>query len=237
MDETFWAGASLIKLRPLGAMNHDEAIRIMGTEQYLLNELSPELREQFEEHFFDCPECAADVRAGALFLEQTKAVFASEAAAPRREVPAGTTAKPDRWAWLRPAIAAPALALLLAVIVYQNWPSHQNLQVLQAAYVNIGSRGGSIPAVSASKGQGFLLRINVPPEQSYTSYFADIYGPEGKIRSSVNLPVSAGNDTYFVQVPGGIYHDGVYSVAIRGVGPEGNSTELGRGSFELHSSR
>ena len=237
MDETFWAGASLIKLRPLGAMNHDEAIRIMGTEQYLLNELSPELREQFEEHFFDCPECAADVRAGALFLEQTKAVFASEAAAPRREVPAGTTAKPDRWAWLRPAIAAPALALLLAVIVYQNWPSHENLQVLQAAYVNIGSRGGSIPAVSASKGQGFLLRINVPPEQSYTSYFADIYGPEGKIRSSVNLPVSAGNDTYFVQVPGGIYHDGVYSVAIRGVGPEGNSTELGRGSFELHSSR
>ena len=195
------------------------------------------MREQFEEHFFDCPECAADVRAGALFLEQTKAVFASEAAAPRREVPAGTTAKPDRWAWLRPAIAAPALTLLLAVIVYQNWPSHQNLQVLQAAYVNIGSRGGSIPAVSASKGQGFLLRINVPPEQSYTSYFADIYGPEGKIRSSVNLPVSAGNDTYFVQVPGGIYHDGVYSVAIRGVGPEGNSTELGRGSFELHSSR
>jgi len=53
----------------------------------------------------------------------------------------------------------------------------------------------------------------------------------------VNLPVSAGNDTYFVQVPGGIYNDGVYSVAIRGVGPDGNSTELGRGSFELHISR
>jgi len=218
-------------------MNHDEAIRIMGTEQYLLNELSPELREQFEEHFFDCPECAADVRAGALFLEQTKAVFAAEAAAPRREVPAVATAKPSWWAWLRPAIAAPALALLLAIIIYQNWPSHQNPQVLQAAYVNIGSRGGSVPTVSTSQGQGFLLRMNVPQEQSYTSYFADIYGPEGKIRSSVNLPVSAGNDTYFVQVPGGIYNDGVYSVAIRGVGPDGNSTELGRGSFELHISR
>ena len=218
-------------------MDHTEAVKSHAAEKYFLGELAGAEREAFEEHFFDCPECAADVRAGALFLEQTKAVFASEAAAPRREVPAGTTAKPDRWAWLRPAIAAPALALLLAVIVYQNWPSHQNLQVLQAEYVNIGSRGGSIPAVSASKGQGFLLRINVPPEQSYTSYFADIYGPEGKIRSSVNLPVSAGNDTYFVQVPGGIYHDGVYSVAIRGVGPEGNSTELGRGSFELHSSR
>ena len=43
-------------------MNHEEAIRIMGTEQYLLNDLSPELREKFEEHFFECPECAADLR-------------------------------------------------------------------------------------------------------------------------------------------------------------------------------
>lgn len=218
-------------------MNHDEAIRIMGTEQYLLKELSPEVREQFEEHFFDCPECAADVRAGALFLEQTKAVFASEAAAQPGQVSAVATAKPGWWAWLRPAFAAPALALLLAIIAYQNWPAHQNPQVLQAAYVNIGSRGGSVPSVSASKDQGFLLRINVPLEPSYTSYVADIYGPEGKIRSSLNLPVSAGNDTYFVQVPGGIYNDGVYSVAIRGVGPDDNSTELGRGSFELHISR
>jgi putative zinc finger protein len=218
-------------------MNHGEAIRIMGTEQYLLNELSPELREQFEEHFFDCPECAADVRAGALLLEQTNRIFAGEAAAPRGEVPAVAAAKPGWLAWLRPAFAAPALALLLAIVVYQNWPTRQNPQVLQAAYVTIGSRGGSVPTVSASQGQGFLLRINVPQEQSYTSYFADIYGPEGKIRSSVNLPVSAGNDTYFVQMPGGIYNDGVYYVAIRGVGPDGNSIELGRGSFELHISR
>jgi hypothetical protein len=218
-------------------MNHDDAIRIMGAEQYLLNELSPELREQFEEHFFECPECAADVRAGALLLEQSKAVFAAEASAPRGKVSAITTAKPGWWAWLRPAFAAPALALLLAIIIYQNWPSHRNPRVLQAAYVNIGSRGGSASTVSASPGEGFLLRINMPPGQSYTSYVADIYGPEGKIRSSVNLPVSVGNDTYFIQVPGGIYNDGVYPVAIRGVGPDGNSTELGRGSFELHISR
>jgi hypothetical protein len=218
-------------------MNHEEAIRILGTEQYLLNDLSPELREQFEEHFFECPVCAADVRTGALFLEQTKAVFAAEAAAPRRLVPAVASEKPGWWAWLRPAFAAPILALLLAIIAYQNWPSHPKPQLLQAAYINIGSRGGDVPLISASKGQEFLLRLTIPPAQSYSSYFADIYGPEGKIRSSVNLPVSAGNDTYFVQVPADRYNDGVYSVAIRGVGPDATSTELGRGSFELHISK
>ena len=218
-------------------MNHEEAIRIMGTEQYLLNDLSPELREQFEEHFFECPVCAADVRAGSLFLDQTKAVFAAEVVPPSRVAPVVASERPGWWAWLRPAFAAPTLALLLAIIAYQNWPSHQSPQLLQAAYITIGARGGNVPSISATKDQGFLLHLTVPPEQSYSFYFADIYGPEGKIRSSMELPVSAGNDTYFVQVPGGSYNDGVYTVAIRAVGPNGDSTELGRGSFELHISR
>ena len=88
-------------------MDHNEAIRLMGTELYLLNELSPELREQFEEHFFECPECANDVRAGALFLEQTKAILAADAAAPQREIAPSKSEKQSSWAWLRPSVAVP----------------------------------------------------------------------------------------------------------------------------------
>ena len=44
----------------------------MATERYLLEELSPELREAFEEHMFECPECALDVRAGNVFLSEAK---------------------------------------------------------------------------------------------------------------------------------------------------------------------
>lgn len=217
-------------------MNHDEAIRIKGTEQYLLNELSPELREQFEEHFFECAECANDLRAGALFIEESKAILAAEAVASARKVPAPVAAKTSWWAWLRPAVAVPVMALLVAVITYQNWPSHGSPQVLQAAYVNIGSRGAS-PSVSAGKGQGFLLRVTVPPGQTYSSYSADIYAPDGKLGWSLKLPVSSGQDSYFIQVPAGSYNDGVYSVAIRGTAADGNTTELGRGNFELHISR
>jgi len=216
-------------------MNHDEAIRIKGTELYLLNELSPELREQFEEHFFECAECANDLRAGALFIEQSRAVFAADAATPRIEAPAPVTAKWG-WAWFRPAIAVPVMAMLLAVIAYQNWPSHKNPEILQAAYVNVGSRG-AVPSISAGKGQGFLLRVTVPPDQTYSSYSADIDAPDGKVAWSLKLPISAGQDSYFIQVPPGSYNDGVYSVAIRGVASDGASTDLGRGSFELHISK
>ncbi|MGH9560390.1 MAG: anti-sigma factor family protein, partial [Terracidiphilus sp.] len=44
----------------LGAktMNHTEAVEQMTVEQYLLGELDGSAREDFEEHLFNCPECA-----------------------------------------------------------------------------------------------------------------------------------------------------------------------------------
>ena len=215
-------------------MDHNEAIRLMGAEQYLLNELTPELREQFEEHFFECAECANDVRAGALFLEQSKAIFVSDAASLVRAVAPSEPAKQSWWAWLRPSIAVPVFAMLLAVIAYQNWPSPSSPQVLQAAYVNIGSRGGNVPSISARQDEGFLLRLTMPPGGSYSSYSADIHAPNGKLHWSLQLPYTAEGDSYFIQIPAGHHEEGTYAVAIRGIDAEGKSTELGRSSFELH---
>ncbi len=215
-------------------MDHNEAIRLMGAEQYLLNELSPELREQFEEHFFECTECANDVRAGAIFLEQSKAIFAAEAAAPQREIAPAKPEKQSWWAWLRPSVAVPVFAMLLAVIAYQNWPSHSSPQILQAAYVNIGSRGGNVPSISLHQNEGFLLRVSMPPAGSYSSYSADIYAPDGKLQWSLQLPYTAEGDSYFIRVPGGHHQEGTYTVAIRGTGADGSSTEIGRSGFELH---
>ena len=53
-------------------MDHSEAVEQMLAERYLLNELPPEMRDAFEEHMFDCPECAFDMRAGAAFIDEAK---------------------------------------------------------------------------------------------------------------------------------------------------------------------
>jgi anti-sigma factor RsiW len=55
-------------------MNHDEAVQLMATEKYLLNELTPEQREAFEAHFFECVDCAKDVRAGDSLVRSVKEV-------------------------------------------------------------------------------------------------------------------------------------------------------------------
>ncbi len=53
-------------------MEHNEAVQQMAVERYLLDELTPELREAFEEHVFDCQECTLDLRAGVAFVEEAK---------------------------------------------------------------------------------------------------------------------------------------------------------------------
>src|SRR5215469_1526095 len=88
------------------AMDHNDVVRQKLAERYLLDELQGEQREAFEEHFFECSECAHDIRAGSEFVESTKVILsqpAEEASRASRE-PVGS----GWWAWLRPQFAGPA---------------------------------------------------------------------------------------------------------------------------------
>jgi len=53
---------------PARAPEGDEAMHTFAAEKYLLDELDRKLRDEFEQHLFDCQECALDVLAGATFL-------------------------------------------------------------------------------------------------------------------------------------------------------------------------
>jgi hypothetical protein len=88
-------------------MNHEEAARLSLVEKYLLEELPPDLRDQFEEHYFDCQECAADLRATAVFLDTAKDELKNFPA----ERPAAAPIKKPWFSWVwRPAFVVPALA-------------------------------------------------------------------------------------------------------------------------------
>src|ERR1700674_3301277 len=129
-------------------MDHDVVVRQKTTERYLLGELNPEACTEFEEHFFDCPDCALDVRTGSLFVEQSKVVLAEKAEPFSAGLPvtAPSLVKPGWLSWLRPAFAAPLMVLLLAVIGYQNLVTYPQMQqalnsprVLPWAPVNVGT--------------------------------------------------------------------------------------------------
>src|ERR1700760_2124012 len=96
-------------------MNHNEAIREQAVERYLLGELAEDARARFEEHFFDCTICAAELKTGAVFVDALRAdrQFAATQKPDLRIVPKRTAP------WLRPWLV-PALAASLLIVAYQN---------------------------------------------------------------------------------------------------------------------
>ncbi|MBV9182019.1 MAG: zf-HC2 domain-containing protein [Acidobacteria bacterium] len=217
-------------------MNHDEAAQLMIAEKYLLNELSPEIKEEFEDHFFGCTQCASDVRSGMAFIEQSKAALSSERYGRERELSSVRAPRTGWRNWLfRPAFALPVMALMLATIAYMSVGMRSQPQLLTAAFVNVRSRGANSPAIIVHREDGFLLRLSLPPEHEYSSYAVDVYGPARQLKWSLKLPTSIEDDNYFIEIPRGHHDEGVYTVAVRGLTSAGASSgELGRSTFELH---
>jgi Putative zinc-finger len=224
-------------------MDHEDAVRQKATEKYLLDELDPALRDQFEEHLFDCQDCALDVRAAAMFVEQTKVVLAE----PPAMVPVPAPApKPGWFAWFRPAFAVPVLALLLAVMGYQNFVSYP--QMLRAANepkvgpwssVNVSTRAsaGAVIKVTVTSGQGFILLLNIPPDQTYSAYTFELNNPAGKLQWSDKVPAASPDDARSIYVPGAGLEQGRYTLKVTGLAATGESSNIGSYPIEVQIQR
>jgi Putative zinc-finger len=227
----------------LKTMDHEQAIRSMAVEKYLLDELSPELREAFEEHYFGCQECALDVRAGASFVEHTKVALATPFKAKDAE-DEKERITPGRFSWLRPAFALPAMAVLLLVISYQNFVTLPGLKALLArgsapqvlasvSLISAHAQGGSAQSHTIRRGQGLLLSVEFPTEARFSSYLGKLHSPSGEVIWSVPITAEQARDTLYVQAPRGLTA-GKYDFEIVGMGPDqGSPTSLSHYSFEL----
>ncbi|HTW57319.1 MAG TPA: zf-HC2 domain-containing protein [Terriglobales bacterium] len=220
-------------------MDHNAVVQQKMTERYLLNELEPEERDEFEEHFFDCQKCAQDIQAGSEFVEHSKVILAeSSDPIPVRDS-SRETVRSGWFAWLRPAFAVPLLAVLLAIVGYQNLVMYPKLRgltqprVLPWASVAVGTWGAARPPLTVPEDGAFLLFVRIPPDGNYASYTADLYNPKGKLEWSLTFPAKPGQDQWPMQIPGADREAGTYRMSVRGVTAAGDSKDLGSTSFEL----
>lgn len=229
-------------------MDHNSVVNQKMAERYLLDELEPELRDKFEEHYFECAECAADVHAGALFVEESKVILAESAESRDqhhvvrtidvRPVHPASPAYAGLLAWLRPPLAMPVLAVLLLAIGYQFW-SYRTLkraagtpQVLASAVVNVNVRGTEPIIVSAPVGKAFGLTLNLPPDRNFSSYKLHLYSTQGRLEWS-QTTAATGTDSLWVYVPRS--NDIPGTLSVYGVTPQGVSEDLGRYPIKLQS--
>ncbi|WP_158944766.1 anti-sigma factor [Granulicella sp. S190] len=205
-------------------MDHSEAIQSTAAERYLLEEMSPLERDSFEEHYFDCPECAADLRATAAFLETAKQELKS---APRSK-PASEREKRSLFVlpW-KPVLAWGALAASLLFTVYQNVVTYPHLsgeiaqlkapEVLPTlSLVSGNSRGGEVSSLAVSKTQPFLLQVDIPTQDRFLSYTCSLYSPSGSLAWHVQVSAQEAKDTVSIRVPAVEKVTGSYALIVRG---------------------
>ena len=190
-------------------MEHAEASESMAAERYLLNEMTPEDREAFEEHFFGCAECAAAVRDGAAVAAAIRVDRVSPA---RRE-----SRRFSPW-W---AVAAAAILLVAGLPILQNIRLRRDLEALRTphlvdsvSFLTAGTRGGAEPTI-AGAARPFMIDFDVVPQANAERYVVRVLDDAGRVRSSLIVTPDAARDTQHLFFPPGALKPGRYSLEIR----------------------
>lgn len=227
-------------------MDHSEAAKIKAVEKYILGELPPELRDQFEEHYFDCSECAADIRVLARFRSVSKLVLEEDATA---EVPSAEKGPQHGWfAWLRPVFAVPAIALLAAIVIFQatvtipalkeRTKGQSFVQVYESSFRIQGTTRGETPSiVTVAPNESFGLDFDFIPSRNFPRYKGTLFDSSGRTVLTLKLRAEAANKEQHVVIPGGLVQPGSYQLVFVGEAATENSgvkpEEVQRLSFAI----
>jgi len=209
----------------MAQMDHKEAVRLQAAEKYVLGEFPPNLRDEYEEHFFDCAECAVDVKAMAAFVDVSREVLRAEP-----EILAERKAAPAHGGWLswfRPVIAVPVFAALLLVIGYQSFvtiPKAKEEAVSGTAQILFSSRslrgvntaGEEGRTLSIRPDEAFFLNFDFVPTRGFDSYIAQLEDAEGRVLLRAKIAGANANQEAHFPIPAGVLHTGKYVLAFYG---------------------
>lgn len=196
-------------------MEHEQAIENYAAEGYLLDELTAAERADFEEHFFDCESCFADVREGIRFVH----------ALPE----AAKETHSNRWL---PAVIAASIAVALTAGL-------ADVAVIAPMRVQLSNARGElaktrvphkVPPIQvlhgtvrdasepiARAGAPFILEFSIPPDHPSPVYTCAIVDAHGKTRIPLQVTAEEAKKPVDFELPGGL-PAGDYSLTITGTG-------------------
>jgi hypothetical protein len=230
-------------------MDHSEAVRLQAAVKYVLGELPPAQRDEYEEHCFDCAECALDLKAAAAFVDNSREVLGEEASekAPRVRV----AVRGGLFEWLRPIVAVPAFAVLLLALSYQSLvtvPHWKNAAVqataprvlLPYSLIATNTRGIEAQTFRVQPDEPFGLYVDVPNDPAYSTYELRLEDPTGNSTTLRTVSYAQAQKTVVVEVPPG-KGPGVYQIVVLGsTVPQGDLNKapvLARMKFGVEFSR
>jgi hypothetical protein len=220
----------------MAQMDHNEAIQQEAAVKYVLGELSPVQREAYEEHYFDCSECALDVKAIATFADTTREVLRQE-----RACAVAQERVPTRGGWLRwlqPVVAVPAMAALLLIIGYQNTvtlPHAREEASSGEAQLFVTSRTPKMAVVRGSDeltkfavrpNESLPIKFDFTPTPSSDAYVCQLQDESGRTVLELRVPGSFTNKELNLVVPANRVKPGKYTLVFTGdPGSKGQPTK------------
>lgn len=225
-------------------MNHQEALREMAVERYLLGELSGVSLDSFEEHLFDCPECAMDVKNGGTFIDAAR----TELSVPRRvAVPRVESARSWTSWFTSPWFLAPALSACLLILSFQTFVLQPRMrrEITQAQpavlnpliLANAGPRGDSIPAIVAPEHGSFAVSLDVPTTGGFSGYRCSLFAPDGSLLWQTTVSPEQARDALLITMPTDKIKEGLNTFLIQGLpantGASGTLVDLAKYKFRV----
>ena len=167
-------------------MDHQTALSSQAVERYMLNELTSPEREGFEDHFFNCSDCATALQEYEVFLANTRAVFTEDA----RAKPVPLAARPGPGAGFGRWFGAPALipafaALALAFVLLRNpAPDPAGEQVAWTLTPASRGAGEDVPHLAIAQDVVWLtpsIELSGMDPKRWASYHWALSTADGKI--------------------------------------------------------
>jgi hypothetical protein len=204
-------------------MDHEQAAAIKAAERYVLDELSPAERDEFEDHYFCCQACAEQLRETAAFADNAAAVFRSRGAAEFAR------AREPFWAaWLRRPQWAFAAALAFLILAAAELIYIRGLRVqLAAVLAPQAVLSNTLQPVTRSEGnriavpQGsafFEVAIDVDPEAQATAYTYEIRTAAGELVARGPAAAPPPGAPINLLLPAGLFRAGSYALTLKPAG-------------------
>jgi hypothetical protein len=217
------------KIMTARMMEHEEAMKNLVAERYLLGELTENDRDAYDEHLFSCPVC----------FEQVGTEFVGHLRRMGTEEPRPAVVQPVRPLFLRMFRPAPAFALIACLLAGATLYQNMTIAMLKAPQVELRyqlseqSRGNSaVNIVQAPRNSRVRLVTEFRRPKEFASYEVQIQTPDGNIKHRFPFSPLPSEDKVEFSLYAGTLQTGKYVLVVQGKDGD-SSQELARDSFTM----
>jgi len=212
-------------------MDHLEADNTKAVERYMLGDLSVSEVEEFERHFFDCPQCSEELRMLTIFQENARAVFGEQDLTP---IPASVHAPESAAGWWRgfsplfwnrswvPAMAALVIGVFVGYIAFTM---SEGAQATKGYPLYALARGGETLVSPLARSKFYRVYFDKTWDGNYASYRAVVRDAAGATKLSTPVDLDADDEQVDVLLPTRKLASGKYVLVMLGTNA-GKETEL-----------